>query len=168
MYKNKVSQAVLLGMAMAATAFPSFAANVPDGVKLAEKQELVRGNGTEVESLDPQKVSGVPESNVIRDLLEGLVNQDGDGNLIGGVAKSWESEDNKTWIFHLREDAKWSNGDPVLASDFVYTWRRLADPKTGSPYASYLEMTTMKMPVTSFWVNNLLKSWVWWPLMITH
>ncbi|GHA37956.1 ABC transporter substrate-binding protein [Photobacterium aphoticum] len=144
MYKNKVSQAVLLGMAMAATAFPSFAANVPDGVKLAEKQELVRGNGTEVESLDPQKVSGVPESNVIRDLLEGLVNQDGDGNLIGGVAKSWESEDNKTWIFHLREDAKWSNGDPVLASDFVYTWRRLADPKTGSPYASYLEMTTMK------------------------
>ncbi|MGF1686208.1 ABC transporter substrate-binding protein [Photobacterium japonica] len=144
MYKNKVSQAVLLGIAMAATASPSFAATVPDGVTLATTQELVRGNGTEVESLDPQKVSGVPESNVIRDLLEGLVNQDGDGNLIGGVAKSWESKDNKTWIFHLREDAKWSNGDPVLASDFVYTWRRLADPKTGSPYASYLEMTTMK------------------------
>ncbi|OLQ75215.1 oligopeptide ABC transporter substrate-binding protein OppA [Photobacterium proteolyticum] len=145
MYKNKITQALLLsaGMAVAATSFSTLAADVPAGVKLAAKQELVRGNGTEVESLDPQKVSGVPESNVLRDLLEGLVNQDGNGALVGGVAESWETEDNKTWIFHFRKDAKWSNGDPVVAEDFVYTWRRLADPKTGSPYASYLEMTTM-------------------------
>lgn len=145
MNKNKITQSLLLGagMVVAATSLPAFAANVPDDIKLAVKQELVRGNGTEVESLDPQKVSGVPESNVIRDLLEGLVNQDGEGNLVGGVAKSWETKDNKTWIFHLREDAKWSNGESVLASDFVYTWQRLADPKTGSPYASYLDMTTM-------------------------
>ncbi|KLV04718.1 peptide ABC transporter substrate-binding protein [Photobacterium aquae] len=145
MNKNKITQSLLLGagMVVAATSLPAFAANVPDDIKLAAKQELVRGNGTEVESLDPQKVSGVPESNVIRDLLEGLVNQDGEGNLVGGVAKSWETKDNKTWIFHLREDAKWSNGESVLASDFVYTWQRLADPKTGSPYASYLDMTTM-------------------------
>lgn len=145
MYKNKITQALLLsaGMAVAATSFSTLAADVPAGVKLAAKQELVRGNGTEVESLDPQKVSGVPESNVLRDLLEGLVNQDGNGALVGGVAESWETKDNKTWIFHFRKDAKWSNGDPVVAEDFVYTWRRLADPKTGSPYASYLEMTTM-------------------------
>ncbi|MGF1700603.1 ABC transporter substrate-binding protein [Photobacterium makurazakiensis] len=146
MYKNKITQALLLGagMTVAATSFSTIAAEVPEGVKLAAKQELVRGNGTEVESLDPQKVSGVPESNVIRDLLEGLVNQDSNGKLVGGVAESWETEDNQTWVFNLRKDAKWSNGDPVVASDFVYTWQRLADPKTGSPYASYLEMTTMK------------------------
>ncbi|PSW21085.1 oligopeptide ABC transporter substrate-binding protein OppA [Photobacterium sanctipauli] len=146
MYKNKITQALLLsaGMAVATTSFSTLAADVPAGVKLADKQELVRGNGTEVESLDPQKVSGVPESNVIRDLLEGLVNQDSNGKLVGGVAESWETEDNKTWTFNLRKDAKWSNGDPVVAEDFVYTWRRLADPKTGSPYASYLEMTTMQ------------------------
>ncbi|UTV26842.1 ABC transporter substrate-binding protein [Photobacterium atrarenae] len=149
MYKNKITQALMLsaGMAVAATSFSTLAAEVPAGVKLAAKQEMVRGNGTEVESLDPQKVSGVPESNVIRDLLEGLVNQDGHGNLVGGVAKSWETKDNKTWIFHLRPEATWSNGDPVVASDFVYAWQRLADPKTGSPYASYLEMTTMKNAV---------------------
>lgn len=146
MYKNKITQALLLGagMAVATTSFSTLAANVPAGVKLANKQEMVRGNGTEVESLDPQKVSGVPESNVIRDLLEGLVNQDGEGKLVGGVAESWETTDNTTWTFHLRKDAKWSNGDPVVAGDFVYAWRRLADPKTGSPYASYLEMTTMQ------------------------
>ncbi|MDO6705801.1 ABC transporter substrate-binding protein [Photobacterium sp. 1_MG-2023] len=146
MFKNKITQALLLGagVSVAAASFSTMAAQVPAGVKLADKQELVRGNGTEVESLDPQKVSGVPESNVIRDLLEGLVNQDGEGNLVPGVAKSWETEDSKTWLFHLREDAKWSNGDPVTAEDIVYAWQRLADPKTGSPYASYLEMTTMK------------------------
>ncbi|UXI00352.1 ABC transporter substrate-binding protein [Photobacterium sp. TY1-4] len=149
MNKNKITQALMLsaGMAVAATSFSTLAADVPAGVKLAAKQEMVRGNGTEVESLDPQKVSGVPESNVIRDLMEGLVNQDGNGNLVGGVAKSWETKDNKTWIFHLRPEAKWSNGDPVSAADFVYAWQRLADPKTGSPYASYLEMTTMKNAV---------------------
>ncbi|KJF81913.1 oligopeptide ABC transporter substrate-binding protein OppA [Photobacterium angustum] len=145
MYKNKITQALMVSasFAVAATSFSSFAAQVPADVKLADKQELVRGNGTEPESLDPQKVSGVPESNVIRDLLEGLVNQDSKGNLVPGAAKSWETADNKTWIFHLREDAKWSNGDPVTADDFVYTWRRLADPKTASPYASYIQMTTM-------------------------
>ncbi len=145
MYKNKITQALLLGVGLvvALPSFSTFAAQVPADIKLADKQELVRANGTEPESLDPQKVSGVPESNVIRDLLEGLVNQDAEGNLVAGVAKSWETTDNKTWIFHLRDDAKWSNGDAVNADDFVYTWRRLADPKTASPYASYLEMTTM-------------------------
>ena len=132
-----------LGLSFTATAFSSFAANVPEGVKLAAKQELVRGNGTEVASLDPQKTEGVPESMAIRDLLEGLVNQDADGNTIPGVAESWETTDNKTFTFHLRKEAKWSNGDPVTAEDFVYSFQRVVDPATASPYAWYLEMTTM-------------------------
>ncbi|MGR5061632.1 ABC transporter substrate-binding protein [Photobacterium sp. DNB22_13_2] len=146
MYKNKITQTILLsaGMAVAATSFSTLAADVPEGVKLAAKQELVRGNGTEVASLDPHKTEGVPESHVIRDLLEGLVNQDENGNTVPGVAESWETTDNRTFTFHLRKDAKWSNGDPVTAHDFVYSFKRAVDPATASPYSWYLEMTTMK------------------------
>ncbi|MCW8346768.1 ABC transporter substrate-binding protein [Vibrio sp. ZSDZ65] len=145
MYKNKITQALLLGasMAVAATSFSSLAAEVPAGTKLADKQELVRGNGTEVATLDPHKSQGVPESHVIRDLLEGLVNQDANGKTIPGVAKSWETADNKTFVFHLRDDAKWSNGDPVTANDFVFSFQRAVDPKTASPYAWYMEYTKM-------------------------
>ena len=145
MYKNKITQALVLGagLAMAATSTLSIAADVPAGTKLAKVQELVRGNGTEVASLDPQKTEGVPESHVIRDLLEGLVNQDANGNTIPGVAESWETTDNRVFTFHLRKDAKWSNGDPVTAEDFVYSFQRAVDPNTASPYSWYLEMTTM-------------------------
>ena len=93
----------------------SIAAEVPAGTELAKVQELVRGNGTEVATIDPHKSQGVPESHVIRDLLEGLVNQDGEGNTIPGVAESWETTDNKTFTFHLRKDAKWSNGNKKLS-----------------------------------------------------
>ncbi|MFA0556007.1 MULTISPECIES: ABC transporter substrate-binding protein [unclassified Vibrio] len=145
MYKNKITQALLLGagLAVAATSTLSIAAEVPAGTELAKVQELVRGNGTEVATIDPHKSQGVPESHVIRDLLEGLVNQDGDGNTIPGVAESWDTTDNKTFTFHLRKDAKWSNGDPVTAQDFVYSWQRAVDPATASPYAWYMEYTKM-------------------------
>ncbi|CAV18029.1 MULTISPECIES: ABC transporter substrate-binding protein [Vibrio] len=145
MYKNKITQALLLGagLAVAATSTLSIAAEVPAGTELAKVQELVRGNGTEVATIDPHKSQGVPESHVIRDLLEGLVNQDGEGNTIPGVAESWETTDNKTFTFHLRKDAKWSNGDPVTAEDFVYSWKRAVDPATASPYAWYMEYTKM-------------------------
>ncbi|MEZ8038124.1 ABC transporter substrate-binding protein [Vibrio sp. 1F263] len=145
MYKNKITQALLLGagLAVAATSTLSIAAEVPAGTELEKVQELVRGNGTEVATIDPHKSQGVPESHVIRDLLEGLVNQDGEGNTIPGVAESWETTDNKTFTFHLRKDAKWSNGDPVTAEDFVYSWKRAVDPATASPYAWYMEYTKM-------------------------
>ncbi|WP_061018529.1 ABC transporter substrate-binding protein [Vibrio splendidus] len=145
MYKNKITQALLLGagLAVAASSTLSIAAEVPAGTELAKVQELVRGNGTEVATIDPHKSQGVPESHVIRDLLEGLVNQDGEGNTIPGVAESWETTDNKTFTFHLRKDAKWSNGDPVTAQDFVYSWKRAVDPATASPYAWYMEYTKM-------------------------
>ncbi len=145
MYKNKITQSLLLaaGMSLAATSLMTTAAEVPAGVKLAKVQEIVRGNGTEVSSLDPHKTEGVPESHVIRDLMEGLVTQDADGNTIPGVAESWETKDNKTFTFHLRKDAKWSNGDPVTAQDFEYSLKRVVDPATAAPYAWYLDMTTM-------------------------
>ncbi|MCE1736980.1 ABC transporter substrate-binding protein, partial [Enterobacter hormaechei] len=96
-------------------------------------------NASEPQSLDPHKIEGVPESNIARDLFETLVINDPDGKIIPGVAESWENKDFKVWTFHLRKDAKWSNGDPVTAQDFVYSWRRVVDPNTASPYASFLQ-----------------------------
>ncbi len=121
------------------TANVAMAADVPVGVQLADKQTLVRNNGAEVQSLDPHKIEGVPESNVNRDLFEGLVIGDLNGHPVPGVAESWDNKDFKVWTFHIRKDAKWSDGSPVTAQDFVYSWQRLADPKTASPYASYLQ-----------------------------
>lgn len=137
-----LSMAITFGLMASSTLVN--AAHVPEGTQLAEKQELIRGNGTEVSSLDPQKIEGVPESNVAYDLFETLVTQDDLGNIVPGVASAWETEDNKTFLFHIRPDAKWSNGDAVTANDFVYTWRRLADPNTASPYGWYIEMTNME------------------------
>lgn len=95
-------------------------------------------NGSEPESIDPQLAVSVQAANIARQFLEGLTVVDNDGNLVGGMASEWSSPDNKVWTFKLK-DAKWSNGDPVTAHDFVYSFKRLVDPNTGSDYASYLE-----------------------------
>jgi oligopeptide transport system substrate-binding protein len=94
---------------------------------------LRRASDGEPESLDPQKTTGLYESCVERDLFVGLLTLDRDMKPAPGVAASWEaSDDKKIWTFHLRHDAVWSNGDPVVAGDFVYSFRRLADPKTAA------------------------------------
>lgn len=114
---------------------------LPAGTTLAKEQHLVRANDAEAATLDPAKAEGLPEMHILRDLFEGLVIQDREGNITPGVAESWETEDNKTFVFHLRKDAKWSNGDPVTADDFVYALRRAVDPKTASPNVWYLKLT---------------------------
>ena len=123
---------------MGSAALPVTEAKVPAGVTLNPAQEMVINNGTEVATLDPQKNQGVPESNVMVNLLESLVGTDNQGRLVPGVAESWQQQQFKVWTFTLRDDAKWSNGDPVTAADFVWSWQRLGDPKTASPYASLL------------------------------
>lgn len=120
------------------------AAVIPAGTVLAEKQELVRHIKDEPASLDPMKAVGLIEAQVARDLFEGLVNQDSHGQIIPGVATNWNTSDNQTYIFTLRKDAKWSNGDPVTAQDFVYSWRRLVDPKSLSPFAWFAELAGME------------------------
>ncbi|WP_419177245.1 peptide ABC transporter substrate-binding protein [Providencia sneebia] len=117
------------------TATPAFSAVIPAGTVLAKDQSVTRHLKDEPASLDPIKSVGLTEAQVMRDLFEGLVNQDNHGKPIPGVAQSWNTTDNKTWVFNLRPDAKWSNGEPVTAQDFVYSWRRLVSPENTSPFA---------------------------------
>lgn len=100
---------------------------------------LNRGNDTDPTTLDHHKTSTVAEGNLMRDLYEGLVTQNAKAEVVPGVAESWEiSDDGLTYTFKLRENAKWSNGDPVKASDFVFAFQRIQDPKTAAPYANML------------------------------
>ena len=122
-------------------AFQAQAADVPEGVNLAEDQSYTFWLLDAIKSMDPQINTDVEGSDVLRNLFEGLYNEDGNGELVPGVALDHEvSEDGKTYTFNLRKDAKWSNGEPVTANDFVYSWRRLADPATASEYAWYMEL----------------------------
>ncbi|EOX8977902.1 ABC transporter substrate-binding protein [Enterobacter hormaechei] len=123
------------GVLCASTA--TWAANVPAGTQLAEKQELVRNNGTEPASLDPHKVESDVEFNIISDLFDGLVSVSPAGEIQPRLAEKWENKDNTVWTFHLRPGITWSDGTPITAEDIVWSWQRLVDPKTASPYASY-------------------------------
>jgi len=131
----KTFRMTLAAISLSSVITPAIAANPPAGAQLAEQQQLVRHIKDEPASLDPLKAVGLPEIQVIRDLFEGLTNQDAQGKIVPGVAQSWSSNDNKTWVFTLRNNARWSNGDPVTAQDFVYSWQRLVDPKNSSPFA---------------------------------
>ena len=98
-----------------------------------------RGNGSEPKSIDPQLASESSGSAIIYDTFEGLTTLGMDASILPGVAEKWDiSEDGKTYTFHLRNNAKWSNGDPVTAHDFVYAWQRAVNPATGSEYAFIL------------------------------
>jgi len=109
------------------------------GTELAARQVLHRGNGAEPQSLDPHKSEGVPEAHLQRDLYEGLTSDSGIDGLEPGAASSWQiSEDGLVYVFEMREDGRWSNGDPVTAHDFVYGLRRSVDPATLSNYSIML------------------------------
>lgn len=95
-------------------------------------------------SIDPQLIEETAGGHVARQIFEGLLTQNADGTLRPGVAEEWSSEDNQTWVFTLREDARWSNGDPVTAQDFVFAWQRAADPATASEYAWYVELSQIQ------------------------
>ncbi len=98
-----------------------------------------RGNDGDPETLDPQKTQTTSEAHLLRDLFEGLVIHNAKGEVVGGVAEKWDiSADGKVYTFTLRQNAKWSNGDPVTAADFVYSLRRIMNPATGAKYANIL------------------------------
>jgi len=128
---RKAARRVALAAIVAAGLAPT-----AGGVDLADQQILRKGNGAEPATLDPHKAESVPDHNILRDLLEGLVTDGAKGELLPGAAESWDiSPDASVYTFHMRQGAKWSNGEPVTAADFVYSLRRVVDPRTGSKYS---------------------------------
>jgi len=109
--------------------------------EMAKQGILLLGNGSDPKALDPHLVAAVGDSNIMNALFEGLVAHDpvDDTRMLPGVAERWESNADYTeWTFHLRDTARWSNGDPVTAPDFVYSYQRMLEPNLASPYASML------------------------------
>ena len=140
--EKKILLTVAVSLLMTVTAY---AANVPAGTQLADDQTFTYRALDEFSSFDPQIVEDVDGAAVLRDLFEGLYNQDADGRSVPGVALRHDvSDDNKTYTFYLRENAKWSDGNPVTAHDFVYAWQRAVDPDLASPYAWYMELMSIK------------------------
>ena len=94
---------------------------------------------TPVESLDPQQATDGTSFEVIADYTDGLMQMDADGQAVPAIAESYDlSDDGLTYTFHIRSDAKWSNGTPVTAADFVFAWQRAVDPAVASEYAYML------------------------------
>jgi len=100
---------------------------------------LHRGLAIDPETLDAHKARSIQAADILRDAGEGLVSYSASGELTPGVAESWEvSEDGLTYTFHLRDNAKWSNGDAVIAEHFVFSVQRLINPETAAFYAQLL------------------------------
>ncbi len=106
---------------------------------VAPADTLRRGNGPEPDSLDPALARSDSAATILRDAYEGLARLDVNAVAIPAAAEAWSvSADGRTWIYTLRANGRWSNGEPVTADDFVRSWRRLVDPATGSQYAEVL------------------------------
>ena len=105
-----------------------------------EQGILLLDNGTEPQGLDPHIVTGVTEHKIVIALFEGLTMQNPKGEgVIPAAAESWEIlNDGTEIVFKIRPNAKWSNGDPLTAQDFVYSWRRILTPALGSRYPDML------------------------------
>ncbi|WP_196221504.1 peptide ABC transporter substrate-binding protein [Sansalvadorimonas verongulae] len=105
----------------------------------------MRGLPVKPVSLDPHRFLGSPEAAVLKDMFEGLTVQDEAGNPSPGAAESWSvSEDGRIWIFQVRQGLTWSDGSPLTAKDFLYSFQRLADPTTRAQYSWYLELAGVR------------------------
>ncbi|MDE9538281.1 oligopeptide ABC transporter substrate-binding protein OppA [Xenorhabdus bovienii] len=142
--KNKIAKALtcIVSLILGSVTY-SYAAVIPSGTQLADKQEITRNNFSEPVSLDPHKSDSSSEFDILRDFFERMVAIDKKDKIIPALAERWETNDNKTWVFHLRKGIKWSDGSPITAHDVVFSWRRMVTPDTISPYGSYLVQATV-------------------------
>ncbi len=106
-----------------------------------KKQELRWSNGRKVKSFDPAKAASPPEIDIVRAIFKGLTDLDPQTlKAVPAIAISWSSsEDYSTWVFHLRRDAVWTNGERVTARDFVRSWQRIVDLNEKAPYRKLLK-----------------------------
>ncbi len=157
--QSGVNRRILIGAgaaaALAGTAFALRAGSSTTSRHVPiDARTLNRGNGAEPDTLDPHKASGNWENNVIGDMFMGLMTDGPDASAIPGAALSYTaSADGLVYTFKLR-DHLWSDGVPVTAHDFVFSFRRILNPKTAAQYASLLypiknaeEVNSGKLPV---------------------
>ena len=98
-------------------------------------KQLIAEIGPNPETIDPALNSAVDGGNMLLFAFDCLLNIDKENKVVAGSAEKWEvSDDGLTWTFHLRQGLKWSDGSPLTANDFVYSWKRVADPATAAPY----------------------------------
>src|SRR6202051_3159124 len=120
------------------------AANEGYSLTLREANEhkiLLLTVGSEPRTLDPQEAQGVTEHHIIMAMIEGLVapSIDDQSKVVAGMADRWDhNEDYSVWTFHIGEDRKWSNGDPVTAQDFVFSYKRMLTASFGAQYSDNL------------------------------
>ncbi len=137
-----ISSAFLAGCGKAAApASGDAGSETSDAGDTGSSEAASGGNSVDVqvgpspETIDPALNSAVDGANMIIHAFEGLLKFDKDNNIVPGVAESYEvSDDGITWTFHLRDGLKWSDGSDLTADDFVYSWKRVADPETAAPY----------------------------------
>jgi oligopeptide transport system substrate-binding protein len=138
LYQKRCLKSVLIltivGLVITQSGCGDYKSNVESGNL---NDTLHWGNGTEPQSLDPHIATGVPEHHIISALMEGLIHKDGETlEPRPGVAESWDiSDDGRVYTFFLRKNARWSNGDPHNAHDYVWSWWRALQPALGNLYA---------------------------------
>ncbi|MGX7092698.1 peptide ABC transporter substrate-binding protein [Hutsoniella sourekii] len=104
-----------------------------------DNQALNLSISTEPPTIDPALATDSTSGAIIQNVFEGLTGFDKDGKVVPGIAEEWDvSDDELTYTFKLRDGAVWSNGEPVVAGDFEYAWKRVLDPETASQYASIM------------------------------
>ncbi len=160
---SRILLILLFGLGLAQASPPGV--HPRTGEPLAAGQVFRYDIGAEPPSIDPQLIEDVTGSEIANDLFETLVLLDANGNVIPGAATHWESNETRdVYTFHLRKNARWSNGEPVTAQDFVYAWRRSVDPKLASPQAGYMALMSVnnadavqrgKMPLDALGVQAL-------------
>lgn len=136
----KKTLTVSITMTLTLSLFSCSSSAQSDVIAPKNKDTFVRDNSSEPETLDPHRAQTDTAHNIINDLFEGLMTEDQSNKPIPGIAKSYKiSQDGKTYTFYLRNNAKWSNGEPLTAHDFVYSFRRAVTPKTAAPFTFMLE-----------------------------
>ncbi len=152
MKKLALILALIMVLSMVLVSCDNGNTNTPDTTGTGNTDTPVEGKqlavqvGPNPETLDPALNSAVDGGNMLLHISECLLIVDEKGELAPGQAESWSvSDDGLVWTFNLRSDLKWSDGTPLTAEDFVYSWKRVADPATAAPYAE-----TVLLPVKGF------------------
>ena len=132
---------ILAGTLAISSALVGCSSSSNEGSNEAKGVELNINIGPEPATIDPAKNSAVDGATLINHAFEGLMKLDSEGQIVEGQASKYEvNEDETVYTFTLRDDAKWSDGKAVTAEDFVYSWQRLVDPKTGADYSYMIDM----------------------------